>query len=249
MPLRVRARIHNRRGDAKAATADLDRALEIARAHGGLASKNAGFVLTERGKLQEGSGNFEGAYQDYAAALAGLPQPFRLQVQANLGFMKFLQGRYEEALTELDETLAAEADLPGRQPQVRSDLLTMRADALLQLDRVEDALTAIDRARAMIEDDEHVRPNQRIQSLIVLASAQRRANQVRAADASLERARTLFDASPGSAPGLAGRIELERGLLDGDRAALQRAQSILADDPTANHLRTQIADGLESLVP
>ncbi|MEM6289812.1 MAG: protein kinase [Myxococcota bacterium] len=249
VPLRVRARIHNKRGDAKAATADLDRALEIARAHGGLASKNAGFVLTERGKLKEAAGDFEAASKDYAAALEGLPQPFKLQVQSNLGFMMFLQGRYEDALTEIDDVLTAEAALAQRQPRVRSDMLTMRADALLLLDRVDDALAAIERARAMIEDDEHTRPNQRIQSLLVLASAQRRAGRSRDANKAVTQARSLFDASPGSEPMLEGRIELERGLLDEDRQALTRARAILADDPMSTRLRALIDDALAALPP
>ncbi|HEY4078570.1 MAG TPA: tetratricopeptide repeat protein [Rhizomicrobium sp.] len=83
-------------------------------------------------------GDWDGAAAIYSQILTR--QPASLPVLANLGFVFYQQGRFEEALNQYDNALALSPGSP--------DLLLYQAFSLRELERPLDALAAFDRAIA-----------------------------------------------------------------------------------------------------
>lgn len=244
--LRVRARVAKAGDDLDAARLDLEHALDIAATAPKALAQTAAFLNVELAETLKSQGDFSAALQRYALALPNLPPQFVVPVHTNLGFMKFLLGDYEQALTAVDETLALESSASPRVPRVRAEMLTLRADILLRLGRTADALDAAQRGQALVEGDENTRGDARAQALIVLASAQRRSGDKAAAQASLQSATRVLDALPVERTDARARAWMEEGLLLGDRKRLRQAAAALSEDPVNAAIRADLEAALAS---
>lgn len=244
--LRVRARVATAGDDLPAARADLERALEITTASPKTLTQTAAFLNVELAGTLKSQGDFGAALQRYARALPDLPPQFVLPLQTNIGVMNFLLGEYEEALTAVDEVLALERAASPRAPQVRAEMLTLRADIFLRLGRTADALDAAQRGQALVEGDENTRGDTRAQALIVLASAQRRNGNKTAARTSLQSALRVLDSLPVDRTDARARAWMEEGLLLGDRKRLQQAADALSEDPANAAIRADLEAALAS---
>lgn len=245
--LRVRARVAQASDDLDGARTDLARALEIAASDPKGLAQTAAFLNVELGGVLKSEGEFSAALDRYRRALPDLPAQFSLAVHTNLGFMQFLLGNYEDALTAVDETLAREKAASPRAPRVRAEMLTLRADILLRLDRTDDALDAAQRGHALVDGDENARGDLRAQALVVLASAQRRTGDVAAARVSLDEATAVLDSLPVDRVDTRARAWMEEGLLLGDPSRLRQAAAALTDDPANATIRADLEAALADL--
>ncbi len=244
--LRVRARVAAASDDLQAARTDLERALQITATDPEALAQTAAFLNVELGGTLKSQGDFAGALERYARAIPELPPRFAVPVHTNIGFMKFLLGDYEQALTAVDETLALEKTASPRAPRVRAEMFTLQADILLRMGRTVDALEAARRGHALVDGDANARGDLRAQALIVLASAQRRTGDKASAQVSLREATAVLDSLPVDRVDSRARAWMEEGLLLDDRKRLEQAAAALSRDPANARIRADLETALAS---